>query len=159
MIARVPRRSSSSGRVVGQELRIDVQLADAARDELGELAAEIEDGHGAGCRRDRADGAIVRRPVGGRGVQRGLEIGLHLGVVGGQDAMARVGRLAVDRLASRLWLVGRPPGRRTRRLVRRLRHPRCTLRSGVAACHQCTGRTDPGPGQGWLRIASAAISR
>ena len=41
-------------RVVGQELGVDVQLADAPRDELGELAAEVEDD-------DRAGGAGPRR--------------------------------------------------------------------------------------------------
>ena len=101
------------GRVVGEEFRVHVQLADASRDQLGELAAEIEDGHRAGCRRDGADGPVVGGPVGGRGVQRGLEVRLHLGVVRGQDAVARVRFLAVDRLAARLGLVGRPPGCRT----------------------------------------------
>ena len=33
-------------RVVRQELRVDVELADAPRDELGELAAEVEDDDG-----------------------------------------------------------------------------------------------------------------
>ena len=42
------------GRVVGQELRVDVQLADAARDELGELAAEVEDDDRVGL-----DGSVV----------------------------------------------------------------------------------------------------
>jgi hypothetical protein len=33
-------------------------------------------------------------------MQRGLEIRLDLGVIGGKDAMAGVGRLAVDGLAA-----------------------------------------------------------
>ena len=41
------------GRVVRQQLRVDVELADAARDELGELAAEVEDDDGARRRRGR----------------------------------------------------------------------------------------------------------
>ena len=48
-------------RVVGQQLRVDVELADAARDQLGELAAEVEDGDG------RRAGGGRRRPAGGPG--------------------------------------------------------------------------------------------
>ena len=47
-------------RVVGQQLRVDVELADAARDELRELAAEVEDDDGV-----RAP-AAASRPAGGR---------------------------------------------------------------------------------------------
>ena len=62
----------------------------------------------------------------GRGVERGLEVGLDLGVVRGEDAMAGVGRPRRGRSCRAcLGSIGRPPGRRTRRLVGRLRHRRC----------------------------------
>jgi len=40
---------------------------------------------------------VVGRSVGRGCLECGLEIGLDLGVVGGEDAVAGVGRLAVDR--------------------------------------------------------------
>ena len=46
-------------RVVGQQLRIDVELADPPRDQLGELAAEVEDDDGAGRGRRVAVGPVV----------------------------------------------------------------------------------------------------
>ena len=58
MIARAPRRSISAyGRVVREQLRVDVELAHPARDQLGELAPEVEDD-------DRTRAWSVRRPVG-----------------------------------------------------------------------------------------------
>lgn len=75
---------------MGQQLGVDVQLSDAAGDELRELRAEVEDDDRVGSFRGLR-GARRRRSV-----QRLLEIGLDLDVVGGQDAMAGVGRLAVD---------------------------------------------------------------
>ena len=83
-------------RVVGQQLRVDVELADAPGDQLGELAAEVED-------RDEAlalaGGVIGRGPLRSGCVERGLEIRLDLGVVRGEDTVARVGGLAVHRPA------------------------------------------------------------
>ena len=98
--------------VVRQQLRVDVELADAAGDQLGELAAEVEDDDGPGRPRSPVAGLVVRRAVGGRRLERGLEIGLDLGVVGGQDAMSGIGGLAVDRLAAvrGIWSRGRVRG-------------------------------------------------
>ncbi len=88
-------------RVVGQQLRVDVQLTDATRDELRELAAEVEHDDAVGRLRRAADGGpLVGIPGRGRGVERDLEVGLDLGVVGRQHAMAGVGLLAVDGLAA-----------------------------------------------------------
>ena len=53
-------------RVVRQQLGVDVELADAAGDQLGELAAEIEDDHRAGSGRGRAAGTISGGAVRGR---------------------------------------------------------------------------------------------
>jgi len=75
---------------VRQELAVDVQLAHAARDQLGELASEIEDDDGVRPGR-RLIGALRRWRV-----ERLLEVRLDLGVVGGQDPMPGVGGLAVD---------------------------------------------------------------
>ena len=98
-------------RVVGQELGVDVQLAHATRDQLGELAAEVEDGDGRGPGRGRGD----RRPVLGcarrrRRVERNLEIGLDLGVVGCEHPVAGVGRLTVDGLPALPGRLRRGPG-------------------------------------------------
>ena len=91
-------------RVVRDELRVDVQLPDPPSDELGVLAAEVQDEHGIGL----GDGGMVGRgPRGCRGLERGLEVGLDLGVVRGQHAVTRVGRVAVDRLAALRRLVRR----------------------------------------------------
>jgi hypothetical protein len=79
---------------VRQELGVDVQLADATRDELGELAAEVEDGDGVGLL-----GGLGLDTQRGWRVERLLEVGLDLGVIGGEDAVAGVGRLPVDRAA------------------------------------------------------------
>ncbi len=90
---------------MGKQLRVDVELADPPRDELGELAAEVEDDDGVGLRSARlaaGDGAAGDIQAGAsrrRGVERDLEVRLHLGVVGGEDTVPRVGELAVDRLA------------------------------------------------------------
>ena len=54
------------GRVVREQLRIDVQLADPAGDQLGELAAEIEDDDGVGT----LGAGRRRRPAGARPVVR-----------------------------------------------------------------------------------------
>ena len=116
-------------RVVRQQLRVDVELADPTGDQLGELAAEIEDDDGLAVHRVAGAGLILARSLGGRCLERGLEIGLDLGVVRGEDPVARVRRLAVDRscraaVARRARWRGpavppRPP--RRRRLGRRLR--------------------------------------
>ncbi len=81
-------------RVVRQELGVDVQLANAAGDQLGELAAEVQDDDGVGLSR------LCLGALGWRRVQRLLEIGLHLGIVRSQDPVARVGGLAMDRPAT-----------------------------------------------------------
>jgi len=98
---------------VGEELRVDVQLADAPRDQLGELAAEVEDDDRVGfC----GVPAIVRRS-GRFGSMKGrLEIGLYLCVVRGQHAMTRVRCFAVDGLAP---LAGAVAARRGRAPLRR----------------------------------------
>ena len=72
-----------------------MQLAHAAGDELGELAAEVED-------RDRLRllGRLGLDPLGRWRVEGLLEVGLDFGVVGCEDAVAGVGRLAVDRPSS-----------------------------------------------------------
>ena len=68
MIARVPRRSSSSSGVSwGSSSRVDVELADAPRDQLGELAAEVEDDDGPGGGRGRRRGPVVRASAPGPG--------------------------------------------------------------------------------------------
>ena len=87
-------------RVVRQQLRVDIELSDAARDQLGELAAEIEHDHRTGGRGRGAAGAVIGRAIRAGRLERGLEIGLDLGVVGSQDAMAGVRRFAVDGLAA-----------------------------------------------------------
>ncbi len=51
-------------RVVRQQLRVDIELAHASRDELGELAAEIEDDDGLAVVGVGRGGAIGRRAVG-----------------------------------------------------------------------------------------------
>ncbi|MFI5255385.1 MAG: hypothetical protein ACHQ15_08010 [Candidatus Limnocylindrales bacterium] len=84
-----------------------MQLAHPTGDELGELAAEVEDDDGVRAGRPGVAGPagrwpLLRRAIGRGRVERRLEVGLDLGVVRGQDAMARVGRLAVDRLAALL---------------------------------------------------------
>ena len=78
-----------------KQLGVDVQLADASGDELGELAAEVE-------HRDRLRllGRLGLDPLRRRCVEGLLEVRLDLGVVGSEDAVAGVGRLAVDRPSS-----------------------------------------------------------
>ena len=119
----------------------------------------------AGSAACRSSVRAVRR----RRVERRLEIGLDLGVVGREDAVAGVGRLAVDRLAALLvagWAAGRPALLRLARLrPGRLRHRRSALPRRAARRRQCTGtRTHLGriraraAAQSRLRIASAAIA-
>ena len=135
MIARAPRRSSSAiRRVVGQQLRVDVEFAHAPRDELGELAAEVEDDDGLAVVGIRGGRAIVRRTVRGGRLERGLEVGLDLGVVRGEDPMAGVGRLTVDGLAAPL-----------RRGCLLLAQAASSLDPAAPpGWPQCTGRTDAG---------------
>ena len=79
-----------------------MELADAAGDELGELAAEVEDDDRVGLRGarlaagDGAAGTVDLRALGRRGVEGDLQVRLDLGVVRGEHAVARVGGLAVD---------------------------------------------------------------
>jgi len=89
------------GRVVRQQLAVDVELAHAPGDQLGELAAEVEDDDRlAVLRVGRVGRPVLRRPIGRRGLQCGLEVGLDLRVVRGKDPMARVRGLTVDGLAA-----------------------------------------------------------
>jgi hypothetical protein len=81
--------------VVRQELRVDIELPDAARDQLSELAAEVEDDDGVGVGR-----AVIRSSLGRGRLERGLEVCLDLGVVRGQHAVAGVGSFAVNGLAA-----------------------------------------------------------
>jgi hypothetical protein len=75
---------------VRQELRVDVQLPDATGDELGELAPEVQDD-------DRVRfGWRAISSFGRRRVERLLQIGLDLGIVRRQHAMAGVRSLAMD---------------------------------------------------------------
>ena len=76
---------------MGQQLGVDVQLAHAPRDELGELAAEVEHDDGV-----RLLGRLGLDALRRRRVERLLEVGLDLGVVGGEHPMAGVRRLAVN---------------------------------------------------------------
>ena len=92
-------------RVVRQQLGVDVQLADATGDQLGELAPEVEHHHGVrlrtgGCFGSGPAGAIGDRALGDGCLQRGLEVGLDLGVVGRHDPVTGIGRRAVDGLAA-----------------------------------------------------------
>jgi len=80
---------------MGEELAVHVQLAHATRDQLGELAPEVEDDDGIGLGRDLG-GAL-----GWRRVERLLQVDLDLCIVRGEDSVAGVGGLAVD---------GPPPG-------------------------------------------------
>jgi len=82
---------------VRQEHRVDVELPDASRDQLGELTAEVEDDDGV---RLDAVRSIVGAASGNRSVEGGLEIRLDFRVVGRKDAMPGVGRLTVDGLAA-----------------------------------------------------------
>jgi hypothetical protein len=141
---------------VRQQLRVDVQLADAPRDELGELAAEVEDDDGRAVVRIRRGGPILGRTLRGRRLERRLQVGLDLGVVGGEDPVAGVRLLTVDRLATVPGFAGR--------LRRRQMSPSVSFRAVYP------GRSGEG-GRGWrtgrrrgaaaqvLRIASAAISK
>ena len=86
-----------------QELGVDVELADPPRDELGELAAEVEHEDRVRAGRRLGPGPVVARAIRRRRVERGLEVRLDLGVVRSEHAMAGVGRLAMDGLAA-AWL-------------------------------------------------------
>ena len=86
--------------VVREEFAVHVELAHASCDELGELAAEVEDDDGLAILGVGGGRSIVRGTVGSGGIQRGLEVGLHLRVVRGEDPMARVGGFTVDGLAA-----------------------------------------------------------
>jgi hypothetical protein len=81
---------------VGEQLAVDVELAHAARDQLRELAPEVEDDDRVGL------GGNLRGSLRGRRVQRLLQIGLDLRVIRGEDSMAGVRGLAMN---------GPPPSR------------------------------------------------
>ena len=164
-------------RVVRQQLRVDVELADAAGDELGELAAEVEDDDRVGLGRarlpagDGSPGTIDLRTLGRPGVEGDLEVGLDLGVVRGEHAVACVGGLAVDGRAalSSGLAVGRRPGRSPRwdcpRPPLAARPPRSTARLPLLLPRsaQSTGRPrGPAVGgrldrAGWRRALHAGV--
>ena len=75
-------------RVEREELRVHVQFAHPSRDELGELAPEVEDHDGLGGGRIGARRPVVRGAVRSGGLQRRLEVGLDLGVVRSEDTVA-----------------------------------------------------------------------
>ena len=114
-----------------------MELAHAPGDQLGELAAEVEDddGVGLGAARlaagERAPGQVQVRAWRGRRVEGDLQVRLDLGVVGRQDAVARVGRLTVDGLAAlaRGRVTGVLAGRRSAFVQAWLR---CRVRLGPA---------------------------
>ena len=87
-------------RVVRQELGVDLHLAHAPGDELGRLAAEVQDHDRVGLATRRGRRLIGCLALGGRSAERRLEVGLHLRVVGRQHTVAGVGRFAMDRLAA-----------------------------------------------------------
>ena len=60
------------GRVEREQLRVDVELADATRDELGELAAEVEDDDGARRRGVGTGGTRLARAVVGGAALRAV---------------------------------------------------------------------------------------
>ena len=78
-----------------QELRVDVEFPNSTRDELGELAAEVQHGHGV-----RLFRCLGRHAKGWRRVKCLLEVGLDFRIVRGEDAMARIGSLAMDGAAA-----------------------------------------------------------
>ena len=121
-------------RVVGQQLRVDIELADAARDELGELAAEVEDDDGLAVVGVGRGGAIGGRAIRGGRLERGLEVGLDLGVVRGKDPVAGVRGLAVDGLAA----------------------PR---RRGCVLLAQSTSSCDPAAPPGWRQCTGRRPAR
>jgi hypothetical protein len=84
---------------VRQELREDVQLADATGDQLCVLASEVEDDDRIG-RLGQLGRRLVGRSLGMGGVERLLQVRLDLGVVGREHPMAGVRRLAVDGAAA-----------------------------------------------------------
>src|SRR3954462_2679138 len=86
-----------------QELGVHIELPNAPRGQLGELAAEVEDDDRASGRACGAGGAVVGGTFGRGCLERGLEVGLDLGVVGGEDAVPGVGGLTVDGLAALPW--------------------------------------------------------
>ena len=82
--------------VVRYQLRVNVELTDSTRDQLRVLASEIEYDDGVGLGHGRG---IRQRSIGRRRLEGGLEIGLDLGVVGGEHTMAGIRRVAVNGLA------------------------------------------------------------
>src|SRR5664280_310144 len=104
--ARTALRDLAPRRVEGQELRVDMQLPDAPRDQLRVLAAEVEDHDGVRLTAaalptgDGPTGAVDRGAFGRGRIERGLEVRLHIRVVRGEDAMAGVGELSVNGLSA-----------------------------------------------------------
>ena len=104
--ARTALRDLAPRRVEGQELRVDMQLPDAPRNQLRVLAPKVEDHDGVGLAPaalptgDGPTGAVDRGAFGRGRIERGLEVGLHLRVVRGEDTMAGVGELSVNGLAA-----------------------------------------------------------
>ena len=91
-----------------QQFGVDVQLAHPACDQLGVLAAEVENDDGvglaaAGLTAGDSPAGTIERAIRRRRLQGGLEINLHFGVVGDEHPMSGVGRLAMDCLS---WTIG-----------------------------------------------------
>ena len=80
------------GGVEREQLGVDVELPDPARDELRELAAEVQDGDGVGGLVDGGRWPVRGVALRGGRVERDLEVRLDLGVVGREDTVARVGK-------------------------------------------------------------------
>jgi hypothetical protein len=91
---------------VRQQLRVDIQLPHPPRDELGELAAEVQHHDRLAALVGRAGRLILRRSIRTRRLQRGLEVGLHFRVVGGEDPVAGIRGRTVDGLAALSPTVG-----------------------------------------------------
>ena len=141
-------------RVVREELGVDVELADAPGDELGELAAEVEDDDGLAVL--GVGGGRVGRPASDPGRRRsarsrGRPRPPRRPGRGPDGRRWRPRRGRSCRASVRPWM--------TRRVVRQCRPPLAVS----PARRQCTGRHGTGPGrdgrgQSRLRIASAAIA-
>jgi hypothetical protein len=93
--ARSPARDLGPRRVERKQLRVDVQLAHAAGDQLRRLPAKVKDYDVVG-----REWLVVGRTLGWRRVERDLEVCLYLGIVGRKDAVSGIRRVPMNRLAA-----------------------------------------------------------